>query len=150
MRIASGLFNCYRDRYDFDLATGKSDSGLRACVYEVRVRQPEPDGEAEVLVEAPQEGTGWQLVNMRPVSEGKSACRCLLERTNLRLDFADPPPNPDPTTGVPTLPPPQPTEVLEPPEPIVPEVHPPTTLVEWAVLILNTPHPTLKVSLYPR
>ena len=32
-----------------------------------------------------------------------------------------------------------------PSEPVVPEVDPPTTLVEWAVLILNTPNPTLKV-----
>ena len=68
--IDSGLFDCYRDRYDFDLATGKSDTGLRACVYEVRVKQAESDGVPEVWVEAPRGGTGWQLVNLRPVSEG--------------------------------------------------------------------------------
>lgn len=48
--------------------------------------------------------------------------------------------------------PPQPqlTDVSTSPEPIIPEVNPPTTLVEWAVLILNTPDPTLKVNLFHR
>ena len=70
------------DRYDFDLATGKSETGLRACVYEVRVKHPETDGEAEVWVEAPQGGTGWQLVSIRPVSEGRSIPRGLLWKAN--------------------------------------------------------------------
>lgn len=68
--IVPGLAERDCDRYDFDLATGESETGLRACVYEVSVREPEPGGEAEVWVEAPQGATGWQLVNLRPVSEG--------------------------------------------------------------------------------
>jgi hypothetical protein len=40
-----------------DLATGKREPGLRACVYEVRARQPE----AEVWVEAPRGSTELQL-----------------------------------------------------------------------------------------
>ena len=31
-------------------------------------------------------------------------------------------------------------------DPVVPISGAPTTLIEWAVLILNTPHPSLKVS----
>jgi len=143
--ITWGLFNRYRDRYDFDLATGKSETGLRACVYEIRVKQAESDGEAEVWVEAPRGGTGWQLVNLRPVSEGKfGIIRNSGAYQPVRLDFADPPPNP--TSRDSTSPPPQPTDIQTPQEPVVPEVDPPTTLVEWAVLILNTPDPTLKVS----
>ena len=139
------LFNRYRDRYDFDLATGKSETGLQACVYEVRVRQPQSDGEPEVWVEAPREGTGWQLVSLRPVSEGKSD-PCLEDFGNqpIRPDFADPPPNPTPGVSPSHLQ--QPTDASTTPEPIVPEVDPPTTLIEWGVLILNTPNPTLKVS----
>ena len=33
-----------------------------------------------------------------------------------------------------------------PPEPVVPLENPPKTLIEWAVLILDTADPTLKVS----
>ena len=84
--------NLICDRYDFDLATGKSETGLQACVYEVRVRQPETDGEAEVWIEAPQGGTGWQLVNIRPVSEGGSVSRGLLRKAN-----TPPPPQSSPT-----------------------------------------------------
>lgn len=69
--IVSDLVDRSCDRYDFDLATGKSETGLHACVYEVSVREPESGGEAEVWLEVPQGGTGWQLVNLRPVSEGK-------------------------------------------------------------------------------
>jgi hypothetical protein len=67
----SGLIEHERGSYDFDLATGKSETGLEACVYEVSVRESGSDGEADVWVEAPQGGTRWQLVNMRPVSEGR-------------------------------------------------------------------------------
>lgn len=63
-------------------------------------------------------------------------------------DFADPPPNP--TIGAANSPSPQPADISAPPEPIIPQVDPPTTLVEWAVLILNTPNPTLKVNPFPR
>lgn len=60
-------------RYDFDLRTGKSETGLKACTYAVELR-PIPDeaeggvGE-EVWVEAP-DSNGWELVELRPVSEG--------------------------------------------------------------------------------
>lgn len=64
------------------------------------------------------------------------------------VDFADPPSNP--TAGFSTSASPQVTAVSMPSELIVPEVDPPTTLVEWAVLILNTPHPILKVSALSR
>ena len=89
--VASGVFNSYRDRYDFDLVTGKSDTGLQACVYEVRVRQTESDGEAEVWVEAPRGGTGWQSVNLRPVSEGGFAYSPPKTRLTHPLRFRRPP-----------------------------------------------------------
>ncbi|KAL0571544.1 hypothetical protein V5O48_010420 [Marasmius crinis-equi] len=109
---------CPWHRYDFDLKTGKSETGLRACTYAVEVRGK---GKDEVWIEAPSDGTGWRVVELRPVSE----------------EFADPPPQP-------------PSEILtaDQPgeeEPVVPLNNPPSTLIEWAVLILNTPNPTLKV-----
>jgi hypothetical protein len=55
-------------------------------------------------------------------------------------EFADPPP-PVPANIFSQS---QPHELREQ-EPVVPETDAPTTLMQWAVLILNTPNPTLKV-----
>jgi nitrite reductase/ring-hydroxylating ferredoxin subunit len=65
---------CPWHRYDFDLRTGKSETGLKACTYAVEVR-PAATANAEehalvVDVEAPAGGSGWQIVELRPVSEG--------------------------------------------------------------------------------
>jgi hypothetical protein len=54
-------------RYDFDLKTGTSETGLRACVYAVRILRGQSN--PEVWVEAPTEDR-WELVELRPVSEG--------------------------------------------------------------------------------
>lgn len=54
----------YLERYDFDLKTGKSETGLQTCTYDVEVR-----GDA-VWVETPTDGSEWRLVELRPVSEG--------------------------------------------------------------------------------
>ena len=56
-----------RARYDFDLRTGKSETGLRACVYSVRILRGQSNH--EVWVEAPTEDH-WELVELKPVSEG--------------------------------------------------------------------------------
>lgn len=59
----------------------------------------------------------------------------------LASEFADPPPHP--------APPPQAKigneQTIREDEPVMPERDPPTTLMQWAVLILNTPNPALKV-----
>ncbi|KAG6902711.1 hypothetical protein C0995_012852 [Termitomyces sp. Mi166 len=117
---------CPWHRYDFDLRTGKSETGLRACTYAVEVKTDLSDGIDKVWVEIPTGGTGWRLVELRPVSE----------------EFADPPPKP----MAPLLPVTAPTStpsVVD--EPVVPIDNPPKTLMQWAVLILNTPNPALKV-----
>jgi hypothetical protein len=64
---------CPWHRYDFDLKTGKSETGLRACTYDVQLREPQEDSdkndkEMEVWVEAPGGGP-WEIVELRPVSE---------------------------------------------------------------------------------
>ncbi|TFK51211.1 DUF455-domain-containing protein [Heliocybe sulcata] len=113
---------CPWHRYDFDLRTGHSETGLKACTYAVQVR-PGADGVAEdVWVETPDGGKDWRLVELRPVSE----------------EFADPPTATSPVqTG----------KISEPTvqEDVVPVENPPRTLIQWAVLILNTADPTLKV-----
>ncbi|KAG5730343.1 hypothetical protein E4T56_gene11719 [Termitomyces sp. T112] len=116
---------CPWHRYDFDLRTGKSETGLRACTYAVEVKTDLSDGIDKVWVETPAGGTGWQLVELRPVSE----------------EFADPPKSVAPLLPVTVLT--STPSVVD--EPIVPIDSPPTTLMQWAVLILNTPNPTLKV-----
>ena len=58
-------------RYDFDLKTGKSETGLRACTYSVEVKTNSDTGKETVYMESPEGGTHWRLIELRPVSEGK-------------------------------------------------------------------------------
>ncbi|KAK1232880.1 hypothetical protein PQX77_003993 [Marasmius sp. AFHP31] len=114
---------CPWHRYDFDLKTGKSETGLSACTYPVEVR--EEDDIEKVYIRGPSDGAAWRVVELRPVSE----------------EFADPPPqskNNEQSQNAPT-------EITKEDEPVVPLIDPPKTLMEWAVLILNTPNPMLKV-----
>lgn len=60
------------NRYDFDMRTGQSDTGLRACVYKVEVRKSLSEDIETVWVETPDETKSWRLVEFRPVSEGDS------------------------------------------------------------------------------
>ncbi|KDQ06120.1 hypothetical protein BOTBODRAFT_141294 [Botryobasidium botryosum FD-172 SS1] len=116
---------CPWHRYDFDLRTGKSETGLNACTYSVDVRSADENGSTErtIWVQPPGEGP-WEVVEVRPVSE----------------EFADPPPEPVSSSadGAPIEIPSSLTE------PVIPDP-PPRTLLDWAVLILNTPNPELKV-----
>lgn len=133
-------------RYDFDLRTGKSETGLKACTYAVELRSApnEAEGSAnvEVWVEAP-DSDNWELVELRPVSEGwcdsPVGFRSLAPKMlfSIWLEFADPPMSlanlslNDTTT--------------DKASPAVDEGPEPKTLLDWAVLILNTPNPELKV-----
>ena len=127
---------CPWHRYDFDLKTGRSETGLNACTYGVQIRADDA-GEPDVFMETPRDGTAWRLVELRPVSEGD---RCsLLVIGLIFVAFADPPPAVSPLNPVTVC------AGTQSDEPIVPEQDPPKTLMEWAVLILNTPNPTLKV-----
>ncbi|KAH9895715.1 DUF455-domain-containing protein [Cubamyces lactineus] len=113
---------CPWHRYDFDLKTGHSETGLKACTYATEIR--EDDGAEFIYVEPPSGGRNWRLVEFRPVSE----------------EFADPPPPPPDLSHL-SISSPEPKE----PEPLVPTENPPSTLIQWAVLILSTPDPMLKV-----
>ena len=55
-------------RYDFDLRTGKSESGLKACTYAVEVKHDPVDGADIVWVETPEGGNNWRLIELQPVS----------------------------------------------------------------------------------
>jgi len=62
---------CPWHRYDFNLKTGKSDTGLRACVYAVEIRQGEAEeNPATLWLEPPSNEESWDVVDVRPVSEG--------------------------------------------------------------------------------
>ncbi|KAE9390401.1 hypothetical protein BT96DRAFT_1064536 [Gymnopus androsaceus JB14] len=115
---------CPWHRYDFDLKTGKSETGLRTCTYAIQVKLDPESGEEQILMKAPEGGTNWRVVELRPVSK----------------EFADPPPPKSTSTNGAAGP-----YAQEANEPVVPEEKPPKTLMEWAVLILNMPNPTLKV-----
>ncbi|KJA15924.1 hypothetical protein HYPSUDRAFT_193892 [Hypholoma sublateritium FD-334 SS-4] len=116
---------CPWHRYDFNLKTGKSETGLTTCTYAVEVKTDPKDGLEKVYMEYPKGGRNWRLIELRPVSE----------------EFADPP-SPIPIQYLP-----EGIESGEPreDEPVIPMTRAPTTLMQWAVLILNTPDPMLKV-----
>ncbi|KAG7449182.1 DUF455-domain-containing protein [Guyanagaster necrorhizus] len=116
-------------RYDFDLRTGKSETGLHTCTYHVEVNADPLDNLDTVYVETPKVGTNWRLVELRP-------CFCSLPLS----EFADPPPLKN-TASLPVTS--SSIESME--EAVVPTTDVPTTLMQWAVLILNTPNPILKV-----
>lgn len=96
----------------------------------------------------PEEGTGWRLVEFRPVSEGVLWLNLKYSFRQGRIsselaEFSDPPPAPenasngsDKASAI---------DLTALPEPVVPSSNPPKTLIDWAVLVLNTPHPQLKV-----
>ncbi|KAI0795865.1 DUF455-domain-containing protein [Abortiporus biennis] len=115
---------CPWHRYDFDLRTGHSETGLKACTYAIEVRTDE-HGDDIVWVQSPEGGSNWRIVELRPVSE----------------EFADPPPPPPDLSHLKI----SSDCVKGPPEPVVPTEGTPTTLIQWAVLILNTADPSLKV-----
>ncbi|KZW03303.1 DUF455-domain-containing protein [Exidia glandulosa HHB12029] len=122
---------CPWHRYDFDLTTGHSETGLRACVFAVELRPSatEDPTSRSVWIESPEPAAGgWELVERRPVSEEFAV-------TNGQ--------NGQSAADLPQCPPSTTTMDLEP---VVPEADAPKTLVEWAVLILNTSNPVLKVA----
>ncbi|KAJ3475767.1 hypothetical protein NLI96_g11622 [Meripilus lineatus] len=107
----SMILVCPWHRYDFDLRTGHSETGLKACTYDVQLKSDDA-GVENVWLETPEE-------------------------------FADPPPPPPDMTKL------RIHEIDNRSQDIVEEVvppdNPPKTLMEWAVLILGTANPTLKV-----
>ncbi|KAI0824449.1 DUF455-domain-containing protein [Trametes gibbosa] len=113
---------CPWHRYDFDLKTGHSETGLKACTYNTENRVDD-SGMEHIWVETPAGGRNWRLVEFRPVSEDPAPA--LPDLSHLRISS----PSPAPTA----------------PELIVPVQDPPTTLMHWAVLILKTADPMLKV-----
>ena len=69
-------------RYDFDLRTGKSEMGLKACTYAVKLvpglnaSETNANGPGDIVcIETPEGGSGWRLVELRPVSEGASSSK---------------------------------------------------------------------------
>jgi hypothetical protein len=94
-------------------------------------------------MEPPAGGSNWRLVELRPVSEGISYLLSLLRyfcNYNIYTEFADLPLS----VQTQSTPPQVPSAEVREAEPVVPS-QAPTTLMQWAVLILNTPNPTLKV-----
>jgi len=123
--------------YDFSLKTGESSTGLNTCVYQVS----EIDG--QIFLEPPSSEVGsWSIIEIRPVSEAFSSskersAKSLHEATSSLTLSTSPSQDQDqdPDTQNKTS-----TSQTKPPSPL------PTTLTEWACLILNTGNPIKKVS----
>lgn len=140
---------CPWHKYDFDLKTGYSDHGLRACTFAVQFRQQENKkkgkGELEIWVETPDKGE-WEVVELRPVSEGTSTepppkVRNLSDDAFTTSEFADPPPPPKTAVDA-DVKSDEAQSNDDLPNPL------PSTLLEWSVLILNTANPERKVILF--
>ncbi|KAF8748761.1 hypothetical protein RHS01_10563 [Rhizoctonia solani] len=115
---------CPWHRYDFDLKTGESSTGLKACAYPVELR------DRDVWIGAPGEGE-WEVVEKRPVSEDFAESSASKGVPNSSTSEAT---NSKITTTFETL-------TLEDNEPE------PGTLMEWACRILSTSNPEKKVAL---
>lgn len=124
--IGSRTITCPWHHYDFDLVTGESPVGIQACVYDVNVEK------GNVWVKGPEldEGDGWEVVEVKGVSE----------------EFADPPPgrhhgSTSTANGIRKV-----TDNKAIPSST--ELPPlPRTLVQAAIMILNTPNPLHKIEL---
>ena len=117
---------CPWHQYDFRLSTGDSSTGLRACVYTVRV------DDDTVYVEPPTQDT---------TAEGESVWTCAAV-VPVPTQFAAMPPPPPESTSLKQL---GYAGVFDP-DGVPPPAHEPETLVAWAVLILQTASPLHKVA----
>jgi uncharacterized ferritin-like protein (DUF455 family) len=131
--IEDAVIVCPWHEYDFSLRTGESSTGLKACVFPVE----EHDG--YVWIQAPllelnngnnAETQQWELIEIRPVSEAATRAR-----EGAMQQLAD---NVNATSI-------EESKKLEVSSDLSTSVRTPKTLVEWAVLILNTPEPRLKI-----
>ncbi|CAE6439240.1 unnamed protein product [Rhizoctonia solani] len=114
---------CPWHRYDFDLRTGESSTGLKACAYPVELR------DRYVWIGTPGEGE-WEVVEKRPVSEDfaeSSVC-----------ESKNPAATKSTSSEIATT---LEAVALEDDEPE------PRTLMEWARRILSTANPEKKVTL---
>ena len=132
---------CPWHEYDFSLSTGESSHGISACVYKCQVRDD------TLWIEAPQataaadaDSKQWELIELRPVSEASPAVASRQDAAqSLHLQAAQLCLSSSPPSS--TSQPESPADIeIAPPSP------PPKTLVEWAVLVLNTPEPAKKVA----
>ncbi|KAB5591039.1 hypothetical protein CTheo_5534 [Ceratobasidium theobromae] len=116
---------CPWHRYDFDLRTGESSTGLKACAYPVELR------DRDVWLGTPGEGS-WEVVEKRPVSE----------------DFAESRHNVTPWTKIEVTNASNSINLGD--QSLEDEGPEPRTLMEWACRVLNTPNPERKVALTRR
>jgi hypothetical protein len=120
-----GTITCPWHQYDFDLETGEGSMGMDVCVYDVRVTK------GEVWVKTPsreEEGEGrWEVLEVKGVSEeffeGAKCGNAQANPSGSSTSAQNPIVNP---SNLPPL---------------------PRTLVQSALLILQTPNPTQKVAL---
>ncbi|KAG8735423.1 hypothetical protein FRC10_010615 [Ceratobasidium sp. 414] len=117
---------CPWHRYDFDLRTGESSTGLKACAYPVEIR------DLDVWIGSPGEGL-WEVVEKRPVSEEFAESKHSANKPNSGSSESS-------KDDVPTL------EGLS----LQDDQPEPRTLMEWACRILNTSNPEQKVALTRR
>ncbi len=147
---------CPWHEYDFSLSTGESSHGISACVYSCQVQNgtlhiqpPKPTNLA-----ADQDADGatakWELIELRPVSEAApgvasrqdAANLCTRKRRKLSLSSSSAAPTED--ADLDKAPP-----ASKDDDALLPIALPsptPKTLVEWAVLVLNTSDPVKKVT----
>ncbi len=145
---------CPWHEYDFSLSTGESSHGISACVYKCSIRNdtlyieaPKPTDLAADQ-DADSAASKWELIELRPVSESspnvasrQDAAQSLhLQASQLTLSADSDKVEPTSLESTPSTDNAAGKEDISPPSPS------PKTLVEWAVLVLNTSDPIKKVA----
>ncbi|KAK0565697.1 hypothetical protein OC861_003644 [Tilletia horrida] len=128
--IEDAVIVCPWHEYDFSLSTGESSTGMSTCVYAVE------DRDGQIYIETPKPESGWEIVELRPVSEAFSAHAKSIDAATQKMAAISHSDSSSPSTTADNAE--QDPSVL-PPEPL------PKTVSEWAVLVLNTPEPKKKV-----
>lgn len=148
---------CPWHEYDFSLSTGESSHGISACVYECILRDdtlwiqtPKPSN-LPANQDVPADASMWEIIELRPVSESSPdvasrrdiAHSLHVQASQLSISSAASSQTTDATSQHLSTSASSDTESKEhvvPPSPL------PKTLVEWAVLVLNTSDPVKKVA----
>ncbi|CAD6896553.1 unnamed protein product [Tilletia controversa] len=133
--IEDAVIVCPWHEYDFSLRTGESSTGMSTCVYTIEER----DGQIWIDPPKPEAGSSddWEIVELRPISEAFTSREQNVNLTSQMngLHMEGDAESQQASAQISSEGP----QTLSPPDPL------PSTVIEWAVLVLNTPEPAKKV-----
>ncbi|CDZ96587.1 duf455-domain-containing protein [Phaffia rhodozyma] len=131
--VEDTVITCPWHQYDFNLKDGSSETGMRLCVYQTKLEKD------TLYVESPggPQESDWELAKVEPVSEAfvEMGSPALQPQTAVELPSIESLSLSPPSTAHTT-----PEESLSPAHPL------PTSILTYALQILQTSNPALKVT----